>query len=118
MKKKMRPTTLLLAAFAFVGGCDAWPMQFENRSGEQVVFRYLHADHAEWSAALLFPKGTASLLARGHYFRGVRGLWIKDGPGWYRATTTTMTAFHRVCDRASFCTITYFGHGRLQVSRG
>ena len=92
-------------------------MQFRNQSPHHVELQYLHSDHSEWSGKVPAAAGAEIMLAREYYFRDVRGLRIIDGGQRYSASASALNSFHRICDRSSFCTITYLGDGRVMVQR-
>ena len=98
--------------FLVVGG-DSWPIQFQNRTGNLVRLQYLHKDYGYWSAELPLEPGAQSQLARGHWFKDVRGLRVFDGATVYSASPTVLSDFHKACDQASLCVLSYLGAGRL-----
>ena len=106
-----------VALFLLLGG-DSWPIQFQNRSGNVVRLQYLHKDYSYWSAELPFEPGAQSQLARDHWFKDVRGLRVVDGTDVYSAGPRALADFHKACDRASLCVLSYLGTGRLAAQPG
>jgi hypothetical protein len=92
-------------------------MEFQNKSGSDIKFQYLHKDYDHWSAELSYRRGGESLLEREHYFRDLRGIRVRDGNRFYQVSSAALANFHRVCDSSPNCTIAYLDNGRMAVAR-